>query len=74
MIAVLASSVIGVVVSMNSSAAFLTRLVLPAMVRALNEQRVLALAFCFGAFALLLVIVLPQMRKKRAEAIYESAD
>ena len=36
--------------------------------------RPISAGMLIAAFALLLVIVLPQMRKKREEAIYESAD
>lgn len=51
----LSASVIGIVVAMNATAAFFIRALLPRMVAILKEEKVLALSFCFGATALLLV-------------------
>jgi len=51
----LSASVIGIVVAMNATAAFVIRALLPRMVVILKEEKVLALSFCFGATALLLV-------------------
>lgn len=51
----LSASVIGIVVAMNATAAFVIRALLPRMVAILKEEKVLALSFCFGATALLLV-------------------
>jgi len=50
----LSASVIGIVVAMNATAAFVIRALLPRMVAILKEEKVLALSFCFGATALLL--------------------
>lgn len=51
----LSASVIGIVLAMNSAAAFVVRVVLPRMIRRFGEQRLLAYAFYMGAAALLLI-------------------
>lgn len=47
----LSASAIGVVLAMNSAAAFVVRMVLPRLIARFNEHRVLAGAFCGGALA-----------------------
>ena len=51
----LSASVIGIVVAMNATASFVIRAVLPRMIAWLKPDMVLALSFCSGAFALLLM-------------------
>ncbi len=51
----LSASVIGIVVAMNASAAFVSRALLPQMISILKEKKVMALSFTFGAVALLLI-------------------
>ncbi len=51
----LSASVIGIVVAMNASAAFVSRALLPQMIAILKEKKVMALSFTFGAVALLLI-------------------
>lgn len=51
----MSASVIGVVLAMNAAAAFVVRLLLPRMLAALKEERLLAYAFYTGATALLLM-------------------
>jgi MFS family permease len=51
----ISASVIGVIVAMNATAAFFVRALLPRLIAELKEQRVLGLAFCFGATAILLI-------------------
>ena len=51
----LSASVIGIVVAMNATAAFAIRVVLPRMITWLKEEKVLALSFCSGAAALVLI-------------------
>lgn len=51
----LSASVIGIVVAMNATAAFVVRAILPQMIARLKEKKVMALSFTFGAAALLLI-------------------
>lgn len=51
----ISASVIGIIVAMNASAAFLVRALLPRLIAEFKEQKVMALAFCFGATAILLI-------------------
>ena len=51
----LSASVIGVIVAMNATASFAIRAVLPKMIARLKEGKVLALSFCSGALALMLM-------------------
>jgi MFS family permease len=51
----LAASTIGIVVAMNSAAAFVARFALPGLIRKFGEQRLLAYVFFFGASALTLI-------------------
>lgn len=51
----LSASVIGILLALNSSASFVTRLALPRMIAWLKVQRVLAAAFAMGAGSLLLL-------------------
>jgi MFS family permease len=51
----LSASVIGIVVAMNATAAFVSRALLPQMISILKEKKVMALSFTFGAVALLLI-------------------
>ncbi|MFH1604561.1 MAG: MFS transporter [Pseudomonadota bacterium] len=51
----LSASVIGIVMAMNATAAFAIRLLLPRMIAWLKEEKVLALSFCSGAAALVLI-------------------
>ena len=51
----LSASAIGVVLAMNSAAAFVVRLVLPRLIARFNEGRVLAGAFLGGAAAFMLL-------------------
>lgn len=51
----LSASVIGVVLAMNATATFAIRVVLPRMIAWLKEEKVLALSFCSGALALVLI-------------------
>ena len=51
----ISASVIGIIVAMNASAAFLVRALLPRLIAEFKEQKVMGLAFCFGATAILLI-------------------
>ncbi len=51
----LSASVIGIVMAMNATAAFAIRVLLPRMIAWLTEEKVLALSFCSGAAALVLI-------------------
>ena len=51
----LSASVIGIVIAMNATAAFAIRVLLPRMIAWLTEEKVLALSFCSGAAALVLI-------------------
>jgi predicted MFS family arabinose efflux permease len=51
----LSASVIGIVVAMNATAAFAIRVLLPRMIAWMGEEKVLALSFCSGAAALILI-------------------
>ena len=53
----LSASVIGIIVAMNATAAFVIRAFLPRLIAEFKEQMVLGLAFCFGATAILLIPV-----------------
>lgn len=51
----LAASTIGMVIAMNSAAAFFSRIMLPQLIRKFGEQRLLAYVFFVGASALTLI-------------------
>ena len=51
----LSASAIGIVLAMNSAAAFVVRIFLPRLVARFKEERVLAYAFAIGAIALMLI-------------------
>ena len=51
----LSASVIGIIVAMNATAAFVIRAALPRLIAVFKEQKVLGMAFCFGATAILLI-------------------
>ena len=51
----LAASTIGIILAMNSTAAFVSRFALPQAIRRFGEQRVLVYAFAVGAVALALI-------------------
>lgn len=51
----ISASVIGMVVAMNATAAFVIRAALPQMIRRFKEKKVMALSFAFGATALLAI-------------------
>jgi len=51
----ISASVIGIIVALNAAAAFLVRALLPRLIAEFREQKVLGLAFCFGATAILLI-------------------
>lgn len=51
----LAASTIGIVLAMNSAAAFVVRLILPRLIARFKEEKVLAYAFYVGAASLLVV-------------------
>ena len=53
----LSASAIGVILAMNSSAAFVSRFGLPRLIREFGEERLLAYAFFLGAASLLLIPV-----------------
>ena len=53
----LSASAIGVILAMNSSAAFVSRFGLPRLIREFGEERLLAYAFFLGAVSLLLIPV-----------------
>ena len=51
----ISASVIGIVVSMNATAAFVIRALLPQMIRRFKEKKVMAMSFAFGATALIAI-------------------
>ena len=51
----LSASAIGAVLSMYAAASFVVRLVMPALVARLGDERVLAYSFCFAGFGFMLV-------------------
>lgn len=51
----LSASTIGIVIAMNSAAAFVARFMLPDLIRKLGEQRLMAYVFFTGAAALILI-------------------
>jgi MFS family permease len=51
----LSASAIGIVLAMNSAAAFVVRMILPRLIARFKEPRVLTGAFCVGAVAFMLV-------------------
>jgi MFS family permease len=53
----LSASAIGIILAMNSSAAFVSRFGLPRLIRELGEERLLGYAFFLGAASLLLIPV-----------------
>lgn len=53
----LSASTIGIVLAMNSTAAFVSRFALPRVIRRFGEQRVLVYAFAVGALGLALIPV-----------------
>ena len=53
----LSASLVGIIMAMNSTAAFVVRAILPGLIKRLNEDRVLILSFALGAASLVLIPV-----------------
>lgn len=53
----LSASLIGIIMAAHSAAAFVVRIVLPSLIKRINEDRVLILSFTLGAASLMLIPV-----------------